>query len=526
MPPRLYARGADRAAQPDDRGVYRLRAEGRWFVEGEPGAIDAIDRALGSASTRIGRAVLELRFGNGVGWYDAGPLGHLDVRSGKWGEDDYSALLTRLTEVAAALPFSAGTAATMLYERTPAAAGGVDYQAFAHLRHLIGSPVRPNRRLVGALASVSARPHQRTARPRRVVPTALASQVDARTLVDLASGRWPLVRAVGVDVPPGLDGRLPMWVEESTLAADVDTAENRFVKHLLELCAALVSGVRDAARRTQRRLPRLHAECDHIDGVLRPLRRHRLWGDVGRMTHFPGASTVLQRRADYRTLFDIYNELRMGARPLVDSSEMLAFLEAKDIALLYEMWACVAVVGAVSAVLGPPTHMQAPRRSVFDLTMKRGLHARWADAARLDYNSGWDRRGRGGRRAYSVALRPDIVLEVGRGPDPVRHVFDAKFKVERSERRSDDGEPGGGVFAPADIHKMHTYRDALQGVCTAWVLYPGDGMRFFPVQGDAVDTPGALGRGLTGVGALPLPADGPGDALLATIARLLGHPPR
>jgi predicted component of viral defense system (DUF524 family) len=82
---------------------------------------------------------------------------------------------------------------------------------------------------------------------------------------------------------------------------------------------------------------------------------------------------------------------------------------------------------------------------------------------RLWYNKTYSR----GNGSYSLKLRPDIVLEVG----DKKYIFDAKFKLERLNWEEVEEEKNF-TFKNGDIYKMHTYKDAIRGVKTAFILYP------------------------------------------------------
>ena len=63
----------------------------------------------------------------------------------------------------------------------------------------------------------------------------------------------------------------------------------------------------------------------------------------------------------------------------------------------------------------------------------------------------------------------------------------------------EDNETGSGTtFKKEDIYKMHTYRDAIRGCRGAYMLYPGNETRIFPVDGD---------EGIDGVGAVSCSID-------------------
>ena len=493
-------------------GATRLQAERRWLAEGTPDEIDGAGAELGRVATRLTPTLLELSFGNAVGWYAAGPLGDLEVVSGKWGDEHFRAMLEQLTGIAASLPFSAGTPSALPFERDEVGSEDVLYHAFTYLRHLVGSPAGPGLELVGPLRSVLARPHRRTTRGARVVPIGLARRVAPDALLGMAAGRWPMRRSDRVALARFMRGMIPEEVEESVLAADVDTPENRFVRSLLELCRLVIDRVRELAGRHGCLGPQTRAYCDYIESVLRPLIDHPLWSQVGRMTHFPAASTVLQRRHDYRALFTHYNRLRLGSRVPLDAEDAELLLEAKDVARLYEVWTCFAFIDAAKPVLGQPVEVRRPSVSDVEATVAWKMQARWADGTMLHYNPTFTRSAGGGLRSYSLLLRPDLMLTVPGGPNAGRHVFDAKFKLEGGP----EDEAAG--FKREDLHKMHAYRDALDGVRSAWVLYPGSSFRFFRTCGMDVDSAESLPEVFDGVGGVPLAPGEQPQALIALLA--------
>ncbi len=72
---------------------------------------------------------------------------------------------------------------------------------------------------------------------------------------------------------------------------------------------------------------------------------------------------------------------------------------------------------------------------------------------------------------------------------------------------------------------MHTYRDAISGVRSVWILYPGTETRFYSATSAAVSSSAdALPPILDGVGAIPLQpiADSRG-ALKIVMGCLLGR---
>ena len=119
-----------------------------------------------------------------------------------------------------------------------------------------------------------------------------------------------------------------------------------------------------------------------------------------------------------------------------------------------------------------------------------------------------DPRDLGTAASYSLSLRPDVSIEVRRGSRRRRIFLDAKYRVDGfgaalvSDEDEADEQPGQqGTFKPSDLHKMHTYRDAIGGAFAAVAVYPGVEQRLYPPTRADFTTRG-------GVGAVPLR---PGD---------------
>jgi predicted component of viral defense system (DUF524 family) len=98
------------------------------------------------------------------------------------------------------------------------------------------------------------------------------------------------------------------------------------------------------------------------------------------------------------------------------------------------------------------------------------------------------------KESYSHNLIPDIVVS----KDENMLIFDAKYKGKGRNGSFYDEDDQGGIssWKDADIDKMHTYREAIQNVVGAFILYPGEKSVIYPSH-DAK-------RLFEGVGALPL----------------------
>jgi hypothetical protein len=503
-------------------GCLILQGEAVWILEGSTAALDAVAKALPGVCDRLAEELLLLDFGNSVGLFDVPGLGRVEVVSGKWDERHYDRMLGDLTEVACALPFGAGSAGALPYDRSVATRQDVLYHAFVYLRYVLSDHAPPGRQLLPMLRLILKEPHRRLDRVRHQVPPELARRIDAAGLVKIAAGYGrpiPVSAGAAAQSPlaRALRGHLPTSVEEGLVRTTHDTPENRFVKTFLRQATGLIEGMRRVVRERPGRSAfqeRILGDCDRLERALRPIAGHRFWDEVGRMIQLPASSTVLQRRRGYREVFGHFSRLRLATRVPFDRDWVRDLLEVKDIAELYELWCYFSLVGAVERLLGPPSSAGRLTAGDLSVTLPRTFAVGWSDGTRLIYNATFSRSRGVARRSYSVPLRPDIALEVRQGANAGVHLFDAKFRLDRLETLlAADGsdetpdlvtEERRGTFRRGDIYKMHAYRDAIRGARSVWVLYPGTEFCFFSADAEATLADASGLTALDGVGAVPM----------------------
>lgn len=530
------------AGKPEEprEGRYVLQGEVAWRFEGPADKLDGIERALGSCAERVTADVLFVDFGNSLGLLRVEPLGEIEVVSGKMTGADFDRMLTDLVEEASALPFAVDAPTALPYDRSVTASLDVAYHAFVYLRHILSDSAVREDRLLPALNLILRDPHRLFRRELQSVPLELAHRADAQSIHGIITRRHSCVRAEAGPLARhpltrALGGYLPLRVDQTVVRATLDTAENRFVKSFLRMAQGITEAMRAACTNARRPAfaERIQADCDHLDRLLLPIARHGLWNEVGPVIHFPAASTVLQRRRGYRDVLRHFARLRLASRRIpLNDEQVRDLLEAKDGALLYELWSFFQVVRAVCAQRGARAPGRIVQANDFQVGTERGLALTWADGTRVLYNAAFSRSR--SPRSYSVGLRPDVTIEVPDGLNQGLHLLDAKFRLDTLDDvmptvTSDDtvdqvnAEERRSTFKRGDLYKMHAYRDAIRGARSVWVLYPGDELRFFPVDGpmvrDSKDLPIGL---LKGVGAIPLRlAEGGADDLYVTVGRIL-----
>jgi predicted component of viral defense system (DUF524 family) len=510
-------------------GIWILQGEREWHFRGSSEEAGALREALPGMHVPLTEDSLILRFGNRVGSLDLPGLGKVEIVAGKWDETHFHRMLEELTQICVNLPFAASKSPALPYDRSVVHEEDVRYHAFVYLRHVLSELPMHEDRLHTALELVLRDPHRRWHGVDRAVPLDQVRRVGPATLLALArsgGGRPGYLRASRL--PPEIEaqfgGDLPATVPERRPRYDLDTPENRFVKAFLDQAIGILDQV--ALRGRERGgafAGRLSGEASAMARLLCPIRTHPFWREVGPMTHLPSGSTVLQRRRGYRHILRHFSRLRLAARVPLDPGDAQSLLEGKDIALLYELWTFFKVVELAKVVLGEPSSAIRPRRDDFEVALPHEFEVRWPGVT-ITFNPRFSRARSKRRQSYSTPLRPDIGLEVGRGRDRKLHLLDAKFRVQKLwTETADEDEPADvreeerrGTFKRGDLYKMHTYRDAIPGARSVWILYPGTEFKFFSAEDPA------SGAGWNGVGAAPMIPGAEPAEFAAVLEELLG----
>lgn len=279
-----------------------------------------------------------------------------------------------------------------------------------------------------------------------------------------------------------------------------DTAENRFIKHVL----LDVEGVCRAVIGQNLLSGSLLDQCHRLLETSRSLLRLPFFQEISRLNTIPFSSPALTTRHGYRDLYRMFMRSRMGAKHLFDEFTADEFkIELKDVSLLYEYWVFYKIADALlrpGAVYTSRSAMVKDGRIVNSASVSDG---KWA----VHFNKTFSRSEAG---SYSLRLRPDVVIERVANEDASAsiYVLDAKYKTIQNTYEDEDDDALLKVIGdvkPSDIHKMHTYIDAIANVRSALAVYPGHRFAFY--SRDRQEAPSSEPSDiklLCGVGAIPL----------------------
>lgn len=486
--------------------------------------------------SHVGRLSLDAMAANGACVGRAA----IEVRSRKLAyRDDYRRMLEDIAEHSIGLvsdlhspvtgtvvPDSAGDAPTLQHQ-------------FEFLRALIGSSSFRE-----AVHRVAQHPYRRRENQEREARDLRRSgRVDRGALRSLGMG------ARRFAVPPGHPLRtfvesLPQTISAARILETEDTAENRFVKFIIETFAAFVT-------KMQVRLETLHRPSDGrliasvraLAAELRALATLDAFRRVGPPSFLPYRSVVMQRREGYREILRAWIHFHVGVRLVWSGGDDVYASGRRDVATLYEYWVFFRLLRIAQRTFrfDPPVHREllASTPDGFGLRLRQNqqidLVGTLADHTRLlrvrfSYNRRFDTSSdRGVAGSWTLPMRPDFTFsfwpaeftesEAEEQELMVHLHFDAKYRVDNLTeifQASDGDDPVTASATSAqrsDLLKMHAYRDAIRRSHGAYVIYPGE--RSHECRG--------YHEVLPGLGAFVARPSGTTDDLAAFIADVARH---
>jgi len=290
-----------------------------------------------------------------------------------------------------------------------------------------------------------------------------------------------------------------------------DTIENQYVKQRLELLLVLLQRLREKLPQKYESSRRTLTEYFE---VVRGLLQHSFWQEIGSLASVPSTAVMLQR-AGYREFLNLIHILDLSLEVPRDSLSCDAEGDLKPTYELYEIWVYLKFYEALCNISGNDgdrpieykrgkkrynLELYDPKRKpiTFSMTTANGK-----DVQMLLYNekefkphsSEW-------QGTYSGTFNPDVSIQfVIEGTIHWLH-FDAKFRLSKGAFK-EQLKNSNSTYQRDDIHKMHTYRDAILGSRGSYAIYPGieEAGDIFVRHGDIAYREGNV---VPSVGAFPL----------------------
>lgn len=280
-------------------------------------------------------------------------------------------------------------------------------------------------------------------------------------------------------------GYTPSNLPERKIITSYDTKDNRFIKTTLQVLRARLGML-------QKRMPKKY-EASHTamykwSYELDTLLLDPFWAEIGISDEFPN-SMVMATRKGYREYIMLYLVFGLSLKFESERSLLSTGGDIKPVFHLYEMW-CYLMIHDVLCNLtnsrGSPELSFANRDRDFmrDLISKNDKPIQFTYeknksqvTLRIYYNKDFkkiDDKATQWADSYSGVFNPDVSLCISKGDLTHWLHFDAKYRLDLSKWNSElNGDENSSTFKKDDIHKMHTYRDAVLGTRGSYVLYPG-----------------------------------------------------
>ncbi|CAM3796038.1 DUF2357 domain-containing protein [Flavobacterium gelidilacus] len=291
----------------------------------------------------------------------------------------------------------------------------------------------------------------------------------------------------------------------------LDTPENRFIKHALEVFLRFAEDCQQYFKTNNYKRPAIEAAnlVTKLDSYL----SMSFFQDISRPTSLKLNSPVLQRKSGYREILSAWLQFDLAAKLVWKGGDDVYKAGKRDIATLYEYWLFFTLhdlfkekfkLNNIEHEEKAYDHLSEPTKDGLNIMVKQGRHTALygdfdAGSRKLKVKFSYNRSFKGGTKysqeaagSYTTTLRPDYTLSVwpaflrekeAEREELIVHIhFDAKYKVVQFDYNTkidsdvleeEETNERKGYYKNADLLKMHAYKDAIRRTGGAYVLYPG-----------------------------------------------------
>lgn len=310
---------------------------------------------------------------------------------------------------------------------------------------------------------------------------------------------------------------IPMRIDNFRKIENIDTAENRFIKHVLETFKRFCEECLAVFERFKMTKPA--DEAVYLINKLETHLKHPFFKNINPPTSLKLNSPVLQKRSGYREILNRWLQFDFASKLVWKGGDDVYKAGKKDIATLYEYWLFFTLydlvkekfeIDSVSFDGKAYKHLIEPTNDGLSVMLKSGkqtaLEGTYTKRNRdLSIKFSYNRTFRGGvdyqdkrSGSWTTPLRPDYTLsiwpkifsekEAERNESIVHIHFDAKYKIDNFYQTVQPDLKGAelehaldqtdiderkGTYRNVDLLKMHAYKDAIRRSGGAYILYPG-----------------------------------------------------
>ena len=253
-----------------------------------------------------------------------------------------------------------------------------------------------------------------------------------------------------------------------------DTPENRFAKSFLRELIKWVKIILERRPFEERLGKEVLRDIEDFGNILQYYDNSDIFQEVSDSYSIPYRSQVLYKREGYRELFNLWKDFR-SYHPFIDFISQV--ISHRDLPSLYEVWCLFKLLESIMNLYKEKPNYSIEYRGGGSLKIDVYGEADLEnpiDKMTLEYQREFSKP-----RSYSLTFKPDYSLYISSdGVDRLVGVFDAKFKFELPPEDIKGEDEYELDVKRIDIHKMHTYRDALR-IDFAIVIYPGEKSKLY-----------------------------------------------
>lgn len=310
---------------------------------------------------------------------------------------------------------------------------------------------------------------------------------------------------------------VPIKINGYRKIENVDTPENRFIKHVLEVFKKFCEGC--LAVFSLKQLAKPIQEAEHLIHSLESQLNHPFFQNINAPISLKLNSPVLQKRSGYREILSRWLQFDLASKLIWKGGDDVYNAGKKDIASLYEYWLFFTLYDLVKEKFNIQSvnfdnqaykHLIVPTSDGLNVMIKSGKHTAlegiYTKKNRdLKIKFSYNRTFKGGSiyndaksGSWTAPLRPDYTLSIwsnafseeqAEANESIVHIhFDAKYKITNFYQtvhpnldglelvqtlNQEELDERKGTYKNVDLLKMHAYKDAIRRSGGAYILYPG-----------------------------------------------------
>jgi len=310
---------------------------------------------------------------------------------------------------------------------------------------------------------------------------------------------------------------IPLRVNGFRKIEHIDTAENRFIKHVLEVFKQFCEECFFVFENLKMAKPL--DEAFHLIQNLESHLNRPFFKNINPPISLKLNSPVLQKRSGYREILNRWLQFNLASKLIWKGGDDVYKAGKKDIASLYEYWLFFTLYDLIKEKFDIESisfndkaykHLITETNDGLNVMIKSGKHTALQGIFTkrnrdLNIKFSYNRTFKGGVEydkglsgSWTANLRPDYTLSIwpkmfsekqAEANESIVHIhFDAKYKITNFYQsvhpnleglelekalNEEDLDERKGTYKNVDLLKMHAYKDAIRRSGGAYILYPG-----------------------------------------------------